>query len=71
MGINRDEDIVLDGLDNCPSVPNDDQTDTNMNNIGDACDPLFIPEPGQTLMLLSALPVLAWMGWRRGRFEKP
>ncbi len=67
MGINRDEDIVLDGIDNCPSVVNDDQTDTDMNGIGDACDPLFIPEPGQTLMLLTALPVLAWMGRRRGR----
>jgi hypothetical protein len=36
-GINRDRDIVLDGLDNCPSVPNDDQADTDMNGVGDAC----------------------------------
>ena len=29
-----------------------------------------IPKPSQTLMLLAALPVLAWMGRRRGCFEK-
>ena len=40
MGINRDEDNVLDGLDNCPAVPNDSQVDTNNNGIGNACDPI-------------------------------
>ncbi len=40
MGIDRDEDAVLDGVDNCPAVPNDDQTDTNNNGIGNACDPI-------------------------------
>jgi hypothetical protein len=39
MGINRDRDLFLDGLDNCPAVPNDDQTDTNTNGVGDACEP--------------------------------
>ncbi len=38
MGINRDRDLFLDGLDNCPSVPNDDQADTNSNGVGDACE---------------------------------
>jgi len=38
LGINRDEDLFLDGLDNCPGVPNDDQTDTDMNGVGDACE---------------------------------
>jgi YVTN family beta-propeller protein len=38
MGINRDRDLFLDGLDNCPAVPNDDQTDTDNDTIGDACE---------------------------------
>lgn len=38
MGINRDEDNVLDGLDNCPALANNDQFDTNGNGIGNACD---------------------------------
>jgi len=38
MGIDRDEDTVLDGLDNCPDVANAGQKDTNGNGIGDACE---------------------------------
>jgi len=38
MGINRDSDSLLDGVDNCPGVPNDDQTDTDGDGIGDPCD---------------------------------
>jgi DNA-binding beta-propeller fold protein YncE len=38
MGINRDEDNFLDGLDNCPAVANNDQADSNNNGIGNACD---------------------------------
>ncbi len=40
MGIDRDEDGVLDGLDNCPAMANSDQTDTNQNGLGNVCDPL-------------------------------
>ena len=36
------EKIATDGIgdacDNCPGIPNDDQTDTDSDNIGDACD---------------------------------
>ncbi len=38
MGINRDGDLHLDGLDNCPAVPNDDQLDADMNGVGDVCE---------------------------------
>ena len=38
MGIDRDEDGVLDGLDNCPDVANADQLDTDGDHIGNVCD---------------------------------
>jgi len=38
MGIDRDEDSVLDGVDNCPAVDNLDQQDTDADLDGDACD---------------------------------
>lgn len=34
----EDNDDVPDGLDNCPQVHNPDQTDTDADGIGDACD---------------------------------
>lgn len=33
----RDDDGVLDEIDNCPTVPNPDQQDGDFNGIGDAC----------------------------------
>jgi hypothetical protein len=41
MGINRDRDNYLDGLDNCPAAANNDQQDSDSDDVGDACDPLF------------------------------
>lgn len=38
MGIDRDEDGILDGDDNCPSLANALQTDSDVDDIGDACD---------------------------------
>ncbi|MFT5571436.1 MAG: hypothetical protein ACI9FR_000350 [Cryomorphaceae bacterium] len=35
---NDDNDAWLDGDDNCPTVANDDQKDSNENGIGDACE---------------------------------
>jgi len=51
MGIDRDLDGVLDGLDNCPGDENVDQTDTDEDGLGDACDPTPVPEPGMLLAL--------------------
>jgi DNA-binding beta-propeller fold protein YncE len=38
MGINRDQDDLLDGLDNCPGAVNNSQDDDDGDGIGDACD---------------------------------
>ncbi len=34
-----DGDGVLDGVDNCPNTPNPNQTDTDADGLGNACDP--------------------------------
>ncbi|TVQ91110.1 MAG: hypothetical protein EA397_11490 [Deltaproteobacteria bacterium] len=44
--LDRDLDGVPDDIDNCPDDYNPDQTDSNDNGIGDACDPTF--EPGDS-----------------------
>ena len=44
MAIDRDEDTVLDGLDNCPMNANSSQTDTDNDMLGDACDPFLDPD---------------------------
>ncbi len=63
MAINRDEDMHLDGSDNCPGVPNDDQLDTDTNGVGDACQ--VVPEPGMALQLFAGVLGLRWLERRR------
>ncbi len=65
MGINRDLDTLLDGPDNCPGVPNDDQTDTDTDGLGDVCDPTPLPEPSQVLSLAAGLLLLGRLNRRR------
>jgi hypothetical protein len=65
MGINRDLDSLLDAPDNCPAEPNDDQTDTDDDGLGDACDPTPVPEPAQIAMLAAGVIGLNWLHRRR------
>jgi len=37
MGVDRDNDFILDQNDNCPDTPNNNQTDTDNDGVGDAC----------------------------------
>jgi hypothetical protein len=45
MLVDTDGDFVPDVSDNCPTVFNPDQRDTNLNGIGDACDAVGVPVP--------------------------
>lgn len=41
-----DADGIADNVDNCPLIANPDQTDSNHNGKGDACDPIIPPANG-------------------------
>jgi hypothetical protein len=41
LGDDKDADTSLDLVDNCISVANSDQTDSDRNGVGDACGPTF------------------------------
>jgi hypothetical protein len=46
------------------------QEDQDADQIGDVCDPIPVPEPGGTLMLMSGLGTLALLARRRGRSSR-
>jgi hypothetical protein len=65
-----DGDFVPDVSDNCPSVPNTDQRDTDRDGVGDACDQtpqgVAVPiPPGAVALLGVLLPLLGLMSLRR------
>ncbi len=67
MGINRDLDNFLDGLDNCPGHVNNDQLDTDGDGLGDPCDPTPVPEPGVVVGLVMGIVALSGFGRSRRR----
>jgi DNA-binding beta-propeller fold protein YncE len=67
IGVNRDEDTLLDGDDNCPGVPNDDQADFDVDGLGDPCDPTPLPEPSLVLVLVAGSCLLRATGRYRNR----
>jgi len=54
-------DLVGEVRDNCPSVPNQNQADTNHNGIGDACEAgQAVPASSPRLLLLLGIACGVW-----------
>ena len=60
-----DGDTVSDPSDNCPVTPNADQTDSDLDGTGDACEPIAVPEPDvHAGLTLFAATLGGWIGAR-------
>jgi len=58
--IDTDGDGIIDGEDNCPTVYNPDQADSNGNGVGDACDPTVIQLASFTATPSVRQVILTW-----------
>jgi hypothetical protein len=56
-----DADGIEDGKDNCPTVANPAQTDTDGDGKGDACD---LPDPQTATIQVTTTPRYQWHSWR-------
>lgn len=52
VNIDEDNDGIVNSTDNCPSISNPTQSDSNGNNIGDACDSPIVVKGGGSIDLV-------------------
>jgi YVTN family beta-propeller protein len=70
VGVNRDLDVRLDALDNCPGHVNHDQADFDQDGLGDPCDPTPLPEPGLAGAVALGTALLAGLASKSSRFAR-